>query len=1252
MNSKRTMARKSAGFRGRKSISLLVAGLVLVFLCLPAFAQINLGRIFGAITDQTGGAIVGATVTITDVARGVSRPLITDGAGEYSAPSLIPGTYTVRAEAKGFKVLERKDIDVGVGKDVRVDLTLQPGEQSQTVTVTGELPLVNTADAQLGGTLDNTSVEELPVNGRNYQYLLGFRPGLFMQPTGGQSPFISNGTRGGDAVFLIDGVMDDNLFSGTSIVGGASLPGGPDQVNILPLDAIQEVDIVENPKAEFGNKDGAQVNVGLKSGTNSIHGTAYAFGRDTGLNAKNPYLLSTEPKAPLALEQFGASIGGPIKKDRVFYFANYEGQRFTVGTPRLVNEPTTATGAGSGSSIPDAIFDILHNGGNTAAIPPSALSLNLAGCAGLVPAGSVGANGFFTPAQITALAAETPAQLASGCNAAAGLFGNSGSSATEVTDLLTQGGSDNGIIKIDLHPNDKNSLNFEFYTGGGIITAASSAIQPYWAQDFYSWSNIGRAVWIWTPSSTLVNEMRFGYEYANAPEYLLECAHPGIGPNYAALGFISGAAPCSNPSDAVVGGFPVTSISGFGALGANALTEDSKLTYYTIHDSVSYTRGTHVFKFGGEGRIMPYFGGTPQNGRGVLNFGTTAAWATNSALPACKSPNPSCPGATALEDFLTGVTSPGQLLVGYEALNYSLNEFAFFAQDDWRILPRLTLNLGVRYENTLPLTEKTNGFGNIDPTLNTATDLVQATSSHPTVYKDDALDFMPRLGLAWDVFGKGKTVVNAGFSVLDTTAVVYKSLISKGAILPAIPTGFTFVKTNGTPFAGPGNITEGNIALAGGVPGTASDGQPWAVNKPVFNAGPSSLQCGDGLPIPGSSPAQNYPAPCVLNGINTNMKWPIVYGRSLGVQHAFTNNLSINVAYVGNHGTRLDNAGNINVPTLGAKNSSANGFIEQARRPYNTQFPFYADMFELSYQDISNYDSLQLALNQRVSRGLTFSAGYTYSHSLDEGGVHSQNMDPLHILLDYGNASADVRNILTFTATYVIPGRKSPGQMLQGWQLNTSVNNLGFTGGFPVAAGDTTNDLSGTGQLLDRWTLVGDPHAFQIGGPGLSIPCYGVTGSSFSKATNCTTVAAVTNMPALCQSAAAAEAVNPNLPAGTANATGTLSLASFGCYFIGSSAIVPPAQGTFGTMARDALQAKAFHNWDMSVTKNWKLKERYGVQFRAEFFNVLNRTQYSSPNANLAAPASFGQAAATPDSGNPVIGSGARKIQFGAKLSF
>lgn len=366
---------------------LLSIVLGIAFFSLPASAQLNYGRIYGAITDQSGGAVANATVTVIDVDRGISRALVADGAGEYSASSLLPGSYSVRAEFKGFKVAEHSGLTVQVGQDVRVDLSLQPGEQSQTVTVTGEAPMVNTTSATLGNTVENSTIVDLPLNGRAFQKLLDFNPGMQQIPGGGTPAYNVNGQRGTNITWMLDGVDEINMAGGAGpTVGGNG--GGVDGVTILSLDSIQEINTIQSPKAEYGWMAGSVVNVGLKSGTNNVHGTAFGFFRNGDLDARNAFLSSTLSKANDDLKQYGATIGGPIKKDKIFYFGAYEGNRYTLGAPKTITEPTDAAGLGLSNSIPDAIAAInlatasgtKLAGSTTTVVAPSRMAVLMAGC--------------------------------------------------------------------------------------------------------------------------------------------------------------------------------------------------------------------------------------------------------------------------------------------------------------------------------------------------------------------------------------------------------------------------------------------------------------------------------------------------------------------------------------------------------------------------------------------------------------------------------------------------------------------------------------------------------------------------------------------------------------------------------------------------------------------------------------------------------------------------------------------------------
>ena len=275
----------------KKAMQVLGATLGVLLFCLPAFSQLNLGRIFGGITDQSGGAIVGAEVTVTDVQRGITRTLTTDEAGEYSAPSVIPGTYTVRAEAKGFKATERQNITVEVGQDVRVDLSVQPGEQTQTVTVTESIPVIQTSSAQLTATLEDQTIDELPLNGREFTKLLAYAPGA---KSNGLDIYV-NGNRASSNSWMFDGLEDFNEWSASGpIVGGQNMY---DEATILPIDTIQEVNVVDVPKAEYGWRPGAEVNVGLKSGTNEHSRDRLRFWPRHRYGCEEPVPRPTLPKA-------------------------------------------------------------------------------------------------------------------------------------------------------------------------------------------------------------------------------------------------------------------------------------------------------------------------------------------------------------------------------------------------------------------------------------------------------------------------------------------------------------------------------------------------------------------------------------------------------------------------------------------------------------------------------------------------------------------------------------------------------------------------------------------------------------------------------------------------------------------------------------------------------------------------------------------------------------------------------------------
>ena len=356
--------------------------------------------------------------------------------------------------------------------------------------------------------------------------------------TGGKSPqFSANGAYAGAQEWLLDGLEDENAWtSQTGPLAGTNT--STDELSILPLDAIDQVNVIENPKAEYGWRQGAQVNVGLKSGTNNLHGTAFGFIRNTGSDANNPFNVgpSSLGKAKDTYRQFGASIGGPIKKDKLFYFGSYEGQRFTIGAPTVDTVPTSGLNTGGdGNSLADSIVAL-----NAAHTPLSQLSLNLAGC---------------TAAGV--------------CNPASGIFNNGTSSQNVILSVPNVGQSDNQITKIDYHLNDHHSINGEYYLGDS-HSVNFDGPHNFWDDYNFDRVQIAQGVWIWTPNSNWVNEARFGYDRYHNINGIAECvaSQSGLpGPNYAtAFGLVSGeggAPPYQCPT-----AFPLVTITGFSNLGA------------------------------------------------------------------------------------------------------------------------------------------------------------------------------------------------------------------------------------------------------------------------------------------------------------------------------------------------------------------------------------------------------------------------------------------------------------------------------------------------------------------------------------------------------------------------------------------------------------------------------------------------------------------------------------------------------------
>ena len=1169
---------------------------VLLF-SLSLFAQADFGRILGTVTDQSGGVVPGAMVSITDTQRGLARTLTTDAAGEYNAPTLIPGTYIVHVEAKGFKALDRQNVVIEVGKEVRVDLTPEPGEQTQTVTVTEQISLVDAATPTLGGTLSNAEINDLPLNGRNYQNLMSLRPGVMIQPGGSPWTQSTNNIRPDETAWMVDGVINANFWDARPVANMSS--PFTDGAVILPIDAIQEFNLMENPKAEYGWKPGAVVNVGIRSGTNTFHGSAYAFGRDVSWDARNVFNPAPNPILPTELEQFGAVVDGPVRKDKLFFFAGYEGLRSHIGNIFATSIPETASQATAGNPAGDpknSLVDAIH-ALQTAGVTPSAVSMKLVGCT-LAPVTCTG--GLFSGASPnTTIYAST--------------FPN-----TNV--------SDNGIAKIDYRINNQHMINGMLLTGD---YTGDGEDGPFVNQIFTdtvlirTWTT--SAHWIWTPSSRLVNEARFGYNRANFFFF-------GNDSNILADG--SGLTGGKGfPVDTGVtspGGLPNIGIGGFADLGTNGGRPASNAPnpYYDYQDNVSYLRGKHALKFGGEFAHIEADSVNHGRARGRIDF----AGKKTPKLTDCG--GKSCP----LEDFLAGIPRQGSILVGNAVRKMTWTSYHGFVQDDWRIQAKLMLNLGLRYEYKSPIKEVDGLWGSFDP--NSPTGLVQQgqPGSGDTLWKPDRKNFSPRAGFAWDVTGKGTTVVRGGASVIYSTFVgatfmAQNGLSNAGSNVAAVPTGACTVPVVIGAGCPPGQTFGGTIQLASvTIPGSKLK---W--NGVVFPAGVGQACIAD--------------VPCNVAGVDPNLKTPYMVNYNFGVQHSFTTNLSLEVGYVGNHGDNLLGIRDLNQC---APNPDGN-----CVRPFAAQYPYLQYINFASNDSRSNYNSLQATLTKRVSHGFNFTAGYTYGHGLDNGSLNrfgnvpqnSSNPDA-----EYASSDFDVRHRFTLTAGYAVPGRKGFGQLLEGWKLNSIVN---LQTAQPWLATDFNNDFStggsGFGDFADRWDFFGNPTDFKSGTSSLPY-CTdpAVPGGGCSVFSGVSTIQTFFSPSASTAMWGQCTAVAPD--------PGTLAQA--GCYVSGKSVLVPPKLGTYGTMGRNIFRDTGFKNVDFSVFKDFKYRDRFGAQFRFEVFNLFNHPTIANPYGasngygggnGLNFSNTFGCGCLTPDvaSGNPIVGSGGpRDIQLGLKLTF
>jgi hypothetical protein len=549
---------------------IVVLTLVVLAFCGVLFGQSQQGRIVGRVTDASGAVIPNAKVVITEIATGLSRTLQTNAAGDYFAPNLNPGVYSVTVEAPSFGKVARSGIRLEVATNLQLDFSLKPGSVSESVQVTGEQPMVDTVSDTLGGTLTNKAINELPLQGRDFQNLLMLRPGVQRTPGGGMLSITSNGLRTTQNNFMVDGADSNDIYYGDTVVNGAGVMGTP--ASHLPLDAIQEFNDQQNQGSEFGWKPGAVVNIGLRSGTNDLHGTAYYFNRNSAYDARNYFSPPPNPVPALNLHEFGASLGGHIIKDKWFYFGNYEGVRDKVGNPWPVSSPITTPFGDSSLSIPDAIANCTPN--------CNPLSLKIAQMFLANPGNTVSTN---DPSLINFN------------------FNNTNR-------------EDNFVFKSDYHLNSKSTFTGRWVYGNSHqIEEDTSPLLPQFMSYADTRVNVISGDWTFIPNSRWVNTAKFSvnrmWQQIDSVDHLLGDPSTVYGIN-------------TGITDPKLFGFPRISISPFSYLGGNsswplATTPNST---FQFSDNISWVRGAHSIQFGGEFRDGISDNYRAQYGKGRIDF--------------------------------------------------------------------------------------------------------------------------------------------------------------------------------------------------------------------------------------------------------------------------------------------------------------------------------------------------------------------------------------------------------------------------------------------------------------------------------------------------------------------------------------------------------------------------------------------------------------------------------------------------------
>ena len=699
-----------------RNLILTIFAAALLLIAASAWAQSFRGSIRGAVTDPSGAVIAGAKVTAKNIATGLQREATTGPDGAYVLAELPAGEYTVRAESAGLSPTAQ-NVQVNVGRDTTADFDLtRLQQQKEQITITEEAPLVEASRDVLGEVVDRELVVDLPLNGRDFGKLVALVPGATVEPSGvaaiqsGFGQFAINGNRDRSNNYTLDGTDNNDPFFNNSALNQTGIGGAP--ASLLPIDAIQEFNLQSQFPAEYGRNSGSVVNIITKSGTNRLHGSAFEFLRNDAMDARNYFNREPALKSAFRNNQFGASLGGPIIKDKTFFFGAYEGQRERVGSDFTFLVPTNTDTVG-GQSVPNQV-ELAQE--IAAANPPS---------------------GGFTPSQaVTNLLNLFPQPT--GFNGSAGTVPGTVADKNDVNSL---------IAKIDHQLSSTNQITGRYafaqsnqvFPLGGLGGGAASRL-PQFAQTSPARVQVVSASLLSTASANRINEIRFGYSRYRTS---FSTKDAQFDPN--TLGFNFGTGQLSLP-EIDFGGV-------YDNLGATAYSIPRGRTSqsFQILDNFTWVRGRHTVKFGGEYRRISVDSFNNNLARGQLEFGSsTFGPDTGTVCPFTGSDAAYCSdeAVTTLANLYLGLPYYSPANSGNTQRTTYNNGLSFFAQDDFRFAPTFTVNLGLRWEYFGPISEAHNLLSNLGSDGNLA---MLGTDGVNGAYAKDLNNFGPRIGFAWNV---------------------------------------------------------------------------------------------------------------------------------------------------------------------------------------------------------------------------------------------------------------------------------------------------------------------------------------------------------------------------------------------------------------------------------------------------------------------------------------------------------------------